>query len=326
LFDALGGLAGTLNQQRVADELINHRFATGSVPIDVRPITLAVSKGCLSIDSTTNSVTSTTTPLTVDLTFFNARNGMTVNALVADTRSRAQSLPLRKANIQRLNPDRTGDVYLFGATNGLIQQYGPFTSVGLDTSLNRLRQEVFRRPLDSFNPDATVMGGIYVDRELYAYNTNRLALYRYFLEPLGVAVDKWSMGVRGRSRTYTFADVFSTYANVFEPELEASLASDPIPGLSAPFDCAGLIPAVNTTLGSLPPANAVPTYTDIQRIFNKSCIECHGGLGYPPYGAGSLDLSEDENPPSTSPVLPNARLARSYNNATNYTSTNPATS
>ena len=29
----------------------------------------------------------------------------------------------------------------------------------------------------------------------------------------------------------------------------------------------------------------VPTYTDVQRIFNKSCIECHGGLGYPPYSS-----------------------------------------
>lgn len=327
LFDALGGLAGTLNQQRIADEVINHRFATGNVPVDVRPITLAISKSCLSINSTTDTVTSTTTtPLTVDLAFFNARNGTTINDLIADTRSRAQSLPLRKADIQKLNPDRMGDVYLFVATNGLIPQYGSFTSVGLDTSLNRLRQEVFRRPNDLGVPDATVMGGIYVDREVYAYNTNRLALYRYFLEPLGVSVDKWSMGVRGRSRTYTFADVFSTYANVFEPELEASLTSDPVSGLSTPFDCASLIPAVNTTLGSLPPANAVPTYTDVQRIFNKSCIECHGGLGYPPYGVGLLDLSEDENPPSTTPVLPNPRLASSYTNAFNYTSTDPATS
>ena len=326
LFDLLGGLDGTLNQQRIADELINHRFATGSVPIDVRPITLAISKGCLSINNTTTPVSITPALPATILGFFDARNGMSIGDLVTDTQRRAQSLPLRKANIQKLNPDRTGDVYLFGASNGLIQQYGSFTSAGLDTSLTRLRQEVLRRPIDLGSPDATVMGGIYVDRELYGYNTNRLALYRYFLEPLGVSVDKWSMGVRGRSRTYTFADVFSTYSNVFDPLLEASLTSDPVPGLSAPFDCAALITAVDTTLGSLPPANAVPTYTDVQRIFNKSCIECHGGLGYPPYGLGGLDLSEDENPLSTSPVLPNPRLARSYTNAVNYTTTDPATS
>ena len=45
LFDVLGGLDGNLNPQRIADELVNHRFATGSVPIDVRPIALAIAKG-----------------------------------------------------------------------------------------------------------------------------------------------------------------------------------------------------------------------------------------------------------------------------------------
>jgi len=73
-----------------------------------------------------------------------------------------------------------------------------------------------------------------------------------------------------------------------------------------------VINLVNSSLSSLPPANAVPTFTDIQRIFNKSCIECHGGLGYPPYYAtGTLDFSEDEAPTS-----PDRRLTRSYRNAT----------
>lgn len=324
-FDALGGLAGTLNQQRVADEVVNHRFATGSVPIEIRPIALAITKGCLSINATGNTVTSTPA-LTIDLGFFNARNGMTINDLVTDTTVRAQSLPRRKADIQKLDLDRTGDPYLFAATNGLIQHYGAATSAGTDTAVSRLRQEVFRRPNDLGIPDATVMGGIYVDRELYSFNTGRVALYRYFLEPLGVSVDKWSMGVRGRSRTYTFADVFGTYFNVLQPQLEASLTSNPVPGLSAPFDCAALIPAVNSTLSSLPPAAAFPTYTDVQRIFNKSCIECHGSLGYPPYGAGFLDFSEDENPPATTPPMISPRLARSHANAVSMTTTDPSTS
>ncbi|TMH83475.1 MAG: hypothetical protein E6H49_02195 [Betaproteobacteria bacterium] len=318
----------TAPQQRIADELIDHRFATGSVPIEIRPIALAITKGCVSLDAT-NSITSTP-PLTIDLGFFNTRNGMTINDLVTDTRNRTQSLPRRKADIQKRDLDRTGDPYLATAsagTNGLIQQYGSATSAGTDTSMARLRQEVFRRPVVPFPADSTVMGGIYVDRESYGYNTNRVALYRYFLEPLGVSVDKWSMGVRGRSRTYSFADVFSTYANVLQPQLEASLGSNPVPGLSAPYDCAGatgLITAVNTTLSSLPPADAVPLYTDVQRIFNKSCIECHGGLLYPPYGnyGSVLNLSEDETPPAGAD-----RLDRSYGIVTSaYITTNPATS
>src|SRR5262245_20742117 len=323
-FDLLGGLAGNLNPQRIADELVNHRFATGSVPIDVRPIALAITKRCLSINSAANTVTSGPglPALSIDLSFFNARNGMTINDLVANTTTRAQSLPRRKADIERINLDRTNDPYLFptAPANGLIQQYGAGTSAGTDLSPPRLRQEVFRRPIDAGSGDATVMGGIYVDRELYSYNTNRIALYRYFLEPLGVSVDKWSMGVRGRSRTYTFADVLGSYDNVLETELQASLTSDPVAGLSPPFDCSALIPAVNSTLGSLPAADAVPTFTDVQRIFNKSCIECHDGLGYPPYGTGSLNFSEDEL------LTMGARLARPYAKAVSLTTSNPTTS
>lgn len=331
-FDALGGLAGTLNQQRIVDELINHRFATGSVPIDIRPIALAITKfGLLRVNATTNTVESTVpgSPLTIDLGFFNARNGMGINELVTDTRTRAQNLTRRKADIQKFNLDRTSDIYLDDTPppgenqNGLIQQYGSATSAGTDISMSRLRQEVFRRPNDLGTPDATVMGGIYVDRELYGYNTNRIALFRYFLEPLGVSVDKWSMGVRGRSRTYTFADVFGTYINEFEGELRASLLSDPVTGLSDPDDDAQLIAAVNRTLSSLPAYDAVPKYTDVQRIFNKSCIECHGGLDYPPYSnyGSFLNLSEDENPP-----VGDDRLQRSYDRAALFTTADPATS
>ena len=131
------------------------------------------------------------------------------------------------------------------------------------------------------------MGGVYADRENESTdstpdNTAPVALYRYFLEPLGVSVDKWSMGVRGRSRTYTFADVFGNYTTTFREELPESL------GLPADVPCTStmgpsIMALVNAEFARLPAADAVPTYTDIQRIFNKSCIECHGGLGYPPY-------------------------------------------
>jgi hypothetical protein len=338
-FDLLGGFGAlegnpgsqvrtNLNAKRIVDEVIHHRFATGGVPIDVRPIALAITKQCLSIDAATNRVTSTP-PLTVDLGFFDARHGMGINELVTDTRNRARTLPRRKADIQKLNLDRTDDLYLDAAPspgenqNGQIQLYGWATSFGLDTSLGRLRQEVFRRPVDFGSPDTAGMG-IYVDRERYDINTDPVALFRYFLEPLGVSVDKWSMGVRGRSRTYTFADVFGTYLDVFQARLEDSLTSDPVAGLTNPDDCAQLIAAVNGTLSFLPPANAVPTYTDVQRIFNKSCIECHGGLDYPPYAnyGTFFDISEDESPPAGQD-----RLDRSYAMVTNgFVTTSPATS
>ena len=114
LFDLMGGADGTLNQQRIADELINHQFATGSVPIDVRPIALALSRGLLRVNTAMNMVESipTVPPLTVSLAFFDARVGMSINALVTDTQNREYSMPRRKADFQKLNVDRTGDVYL----------------------------------------------------------------------------------------------------------------------------------------------------------------------------------------------------------------------
>ena len=109
-------------------------------------------------------------------------------------------------------------------------------------------------------------------------------MYWYFLEPLGVSVDKCSMGDRDRSRTYSFADIFGTCTNIFNSGHSASITNDPRGTLIAtPLDRSQLIAAVNTTLGTLSSANDVPSFTDVQRIFGKSCIECHGGLDYPPY-------------------------------------------
>ena len=331
LFDLLGGLDGQLNPKRIADELINHRYATSDIPIDVRPIALAIARGYVTVDSATNSIQPT---ITTDFDFFNERNGMTypaydsINELVADTRLRAESLPRRKADIQKLTLDRTSvdgtdsdatedpDPYLVTAdigqadSLGLIQQYAPGLASGIDSR----RQEIFRRSIDLGGRDNTTIGRVAVDREHHDIltttpptprNTTKVALFRYFLEPLGVSVDKWSMGVRGRSRAYNFADVFGNYTGPIASALETDLVANPPRGF-ATFTAtqANVMTAVNNTLDPnlLPDvsntAANVPTFTDVQRIFNKSCIECHGGLNYPPYyNHGTfLDISERETP------------------------------
>ena len=324
-FDLLGGLFGNLNQTRIGDEVASHRFATGGVRVDPRPIAMAITQDCLSIDAAMNTVTPAISGFSA---FFAARNAATINDVVTDTRTRAQSQPRRKADLQAINLDRTNDVYLFHPPPGigLIQQYGAATSFGTSTALSRLRQEVFRRPTTGFAGDSTVMGGFYVDREDYNFNTNRMALYRFFLEPLGISVDRWSMGVRGRGRTYTFADVFNSYVTAFRTELALNLDADPVAGLTSPYsNCAALVTAANTAFAALPAAAAVPTYTDVQRIFNKGCIECHGGLGYPPFDqffpADYLDLSEDEEP-----GMGETRLSRAHGYATSFTTADPTTS
>lgn len=339
LFDLLSGFDGDLNQLRIADEVASHRYATGSVYIDPRPIALAIANSCLTIDSAANTVASSGGALTFNMSFFTSRNGMGINDLFADTGNRTKSLPRRKADIQRLNLQRDIDVYLDGSVGadpapGLIAQYGAATAAGTSSTFARLRQEVFRR---SGGSDQTVMGGIYVDREDYS-NTTPVTLFRYFLEPLGISVDKWSMGVRGRSRTYAFADVFNgpkPYRTAIRNAIQADINVNPVGGLSGPgpFDCTQVTAAVNATLASLPAANATPTFTDVQRIFNKACIECHGGLNYPPYSnyssypAAHIDFSEDENPAmGPFPAGMSPRLARSHAQALGLSGATPATS
>ena len=144
---------------------------------------------------------------------------------------------------------------------------------------------------------------IYVDREDYGVlNTEKLTLYRYFLEPLGVSVDRWSMGVRGRSRTYTFADVFGDYETDFITELKKDLKEDlkknPISGLQDPTKCQDLIAGVKSTLSGLPDPTDVgtpPAFGEVRRIFDKACVECHNGLRYPPYTSAFTNLSDDPN-------------------------------
>ena len=97
---------------------------------------------------------------------------------------------------------------------------------------------------------------------------------------------------------------------MFFPELTKSLEDDPrSTGLTKPFTDAQLIDAVNRSLSVLPGSMEVPSFINVQRIFNKACIECHGGLNYPPYvDYGTLlNLSEDKNPP-----LGKRRLDRSH--------------
>lgn len=323
-FDLLGGLDGTLNQKRISDELINHRFATSNFPIDVRPIALAIAKGFIQLNAAKTAIVSTV-PLTVDLGFFNARNANTINEIYNDTKTRSESLTRRRADIQRINLDRTGDLYLSVLetipTGGLIQTYGSNTAAGTSTIMSRIRQDVFRRPIDGGGTaDVTVMGGKYVDQELYTASLDKLTLFRYFLQPLGVSVDKWSMGVRGRSRTYTFANGFNTYINVFDTELKPSLDNPadpryrPVAGLTNANDETQLMGAVNSTLATLPTAIQVPTFTDVQRIFNKACIECHGGLDYPPYSnyGTAVNFTENENPMGTGTPGASPRLANSH--------------
>lgn len=357
--DLFDELFGVLNPIRVADEVANHRFATGSVPFDARPLALAVAQGCFSVGGG-NNVADTQTLLsnpalssaaTAALDFFNTRHNISsFDELFDDTRLRQAYMPLRKADLQKIALDRTIDPYAFDANlaaappppalvDGLVQSYGAATELFNPTSgpldaaalTEALRTEVFRREPGG-QGDSTFLGGIYVDREVLG-TAPKMALYRYFLEPLGISVDKWSIAVRGRSRTYTMADIFmGRYNNSIAGQIKAELGID---GLGMSDTCDIVMPMVEASMmpDVLPDADgpsAMPKFTDIQRIFNKSCIECHGGLGYPPYHSyrpnpidpNEFDLHETELnfSENETPVAPNRRMTRSFNHA----SSNPS--
>ena len=117
-FDLVSGNIAGFNRTRVATELANDRFATGGVPIDPRPVALAISRGCLAVNTAMNRVESTApTPLTVDQTFFRDRHrivssGMGIDELITDTYNREAHMAVRKADLLKFNLHRAGDVYI----------------------------------------------------------------------------------------------------------------------------------------------------------------------------------------------------------------------
>lgn len=261
------------NAKRVAQELINHP----KDPVDVRPIALAIANNCIT-EGNLNTYTDLDPDTASDpvFEFFKSRNnGMDFGAILRDTDKRRSSLPWRKADLQEMN------------LKGLISAYGSDTVSGTDDADERIRREVFRRPPAFFRLDQTT--GLMIDREVYTDNSEntRIALFRFFLEPLGVAVDKWSMSVRGRSRTYTFADQFSVYIGEIRSTLGSSLEMEAMQS-----NCEQLKARIQMEFRRLPSQNTIPVppYAEVQRIFNRNCTECHGGFRYPSY-RGSLDLS-----------------------------------
>lgn len=243
LFDNLTAM----NAARVAQELIAHPRA----PVDVRPVALAITRGC--------DVNAALTPAA--RAFFTARNNaMSLADMSADTSTRRHLLPRLKADLQLAN--------LLGP-QGLIENHGPLTAAGRTADAARQRQELLRRPYVTGIGRLDAATGLMIDRE---DDDTFMAQYRYFLEPLGVAVSKWSMSVGGRSRTYTFADLFPAYTGQLSTSLSASL------GVGNSPSCATLISAVQAQFAMLPAAGATPRYAEVQGIFNRHCLQCHGSF------------------------------------------------
>lgn len=142
--------------------------------------------------------------------------------LLADTRTRMESLPKLKADLEAKN------------LKGLIEANGG-TATPETITRDIARRSKFDPPPGPYKHDQ--LTGFMIDRELYDpepdgnNETMRIALFRLFLEPVGVAVDTWSMGVQSdlvanadRNTTYTFGDLFnSKYVPKLQEKLQGAL-------------------------------------------------------------------------------------------------------
>jgi hypothetical protein len=206
------------NASRVAQELVD--FPTA--PVDIRPVALAIvsrdattGDACFP-DATRNTLRKYASKKALRrLRAYQRRLDPNIRSfadLLADTRTRMERLPKLKADLQAKNME------------GLIEANG-----GAATP-ETITDDVARRSRERFNLDA--LTGFMVDRELYDDNNEamRIALFRYFLEPVGVAVETWSMSVQSdlepaeRNATYTFGDLFtSKYVPSLQDKLKTSL-------------------------------------------------------------------------------------------------------
>ncbi|MCA0176509.1 MAG: hypothetical protein LCH73_09510 [Proteobacteria bacterium] len=257
LFDTLT----PLNAQRVAQELIEHP----RTPVDVRPIALALvtrSSDCSAPG--TNPASDLISGLTpAQRSFLQTRHGnLTIDEVLADTASRKHKLPKLKADLQ------------LRTLRDMIQLAGPQTAQGTNLAPERLRQELFRRDPTGSGGGLDPATGQLVDQEEYGDDTTTLSNLRFFLEPLGVPVSKWSMAVHGRSRTYTFADFFFYYVNALRLRLPASL------GINA-RDCPTILARARTQLANMVALPSTPRFADVRTIFSLHCLECHGQFERP---------------------------------------------
>jgi hypothetical protein len=195
------------NARRVAQELLDHP----KEPVDIRPIALAIAMECVNADNLTNFAPQEA------LNEFANHHGMSFDALIEDTRERQESLPKEKADLQAENLGGS-------APFGLIRENDRQKR---DPTPETITQQVFRRSIEGFEPDKVTRclfddetDGCMIDREDYDGQTEMIALFRFFLEPpkkqvneSRVPVGTWSLSVLSRSRTYTFADLFSIYTN-----------------------------------------------------------------------------------------------------------------
>jgi hypothetical protein len=248
-----------LNAQRVAQELLRLSPPSNPRGVDIRYVALAIAKDC--ITDTTDATLGQYAPPKARAKFLGDHRVRNFNALLRDTDKRRKSLPRLKANMQAANL-----VSLIEANCAAEK------TPKCDTTGATITREIARRSTANLFPPPAgtcptddclfvtdTLTRFMIDREGARQlkdspdqmETLQIALYRFFLEPVGVDVNNWSMSVNSeearspyhgapydmRSETYTFGDLFRAE---YIPEIQRVL-TQALQGTDT--SCAGLAKA-----------------------------------------------------------------------------------
>ena len=253
LFDQFSGY----NAKRVAQELLDFLNDPKVNPkkVDIRPIALAIARGNCEVASNLNDFASER----AQTAFRMYHRVSSFAALLTNTAAARRSLPQNKANLQAQN------------LKGLIEANNAFPPAppdpfagSVDPNADNITKGIAQRSLEQRH----VAQGAELDDELTKFmieredegNETTIALFRFFLEPWNMNVQKWSMGVISRSETYTFADVFS--ANItptYKDEIQRRLEEAAPVGLGPGIPCTGADSLATMSMRAFDAALPLPT-------------------------------------------------------------------
>jgi hypothetical protein len=217
------------NPKRIAQTILDYHGKDPAV-VDVRYVALGIAKGC------TEDFASST--VIAQLLKFQTDKDPKVTdfaTLKANTDMLRKSLPQKKANLESLN-----------LKSLMIANGGAFNPDVLNANI-ALRSRSQAPAAGEF--EAASMTPWMIDRELYDQNT-AIARFRLYLEPLPansageeLLVNRWSLSVRSRSNTYTFADRWDRYTTQL---ITVLTAADQLGNLGCPALAKASIAAFNS--------------------------------------------------------------------------------
>jgi len=138
-------------------------------------------------------------------------SGKTLRGYIDDTLAQQKKLPAEKIKLQR---ETFREMILEQAKRAGL-------TLSKEEIEEKINQEMLRRNFAGFKN----YKGAIVDREAYQFSS-LIGRLRYLLEPEGIDVSTWSLSVKDRSKTFTFADQFIEYAQEIRTAVEENIQKE----------------------------------------------------------------------------------------------------